>query len=589
MRTNWRAPFHPLLETFLNSLICMNSLHFCTKTFFWSLMHKTVSWTTTNSPVRFRLLWAISCSCRNCLYLHCGSCCVFWLLMQFISKKASLQQPSDWAYPWRLWQSQATQLLVWFFFPLFPLTPIVLWKNRRLDYNQLSGTIPSALGNLPTLINLYCPWHFASLQTNMKNSSKKKKRDLHTNQLSGTIPSTLGVFAKLSSLFVDALTNQISVINDPWLSHFLIEKKQHWNRFLYDNQLSGTIPFNLGNLTSLQSLFEFFNHAVSLSEWLTEALKKQQESCKQPPCWDYPNLVLKSQQPHLHVWSFISFLLPFMFLILFLKKNKKQTETWALTNSLARFPLSSTTTASASCNSSHLSSIVLFSFLHPLTQNCSQVHQQQSIVWSLSFSFGDLQQHFPVCSCSFLFGCFQIPHDRWNKKMKRNVSNNQLSGPIPEFSGPINYRSVMFDHPVLRSLCDTDQQEKKKKKWHEPQLFERDASFCSPTKPFTDFFQRLFQLLLVSSSSLVLACPHWKWSLCAMRWSIEPSPLLLLQQQWLPVCHSVPLYFCFLPCSTWICPLWISSCQLLLPLCCTHSRWKPPPLNLSRLIIPINW
>ena len=72
----------------------------------------------------------------------------------------------------------------------------------ELPRNQLSGTIPSILGNLANLESL----------------------SLEGNQLSGTIPSALGNLAFLEGLY------------------------------LYDNQLSGTIPSTLGNLDHLGSL-----------------------------------------------------------------------------------------------------------------------------------------------------------------------------------------------------------------------------------------------------------------------------------------------------------------------------------------------
>ena len=70
------------------------------------------------------------------------------------------------------------------------------------DDNQLSGPIPSELGNLANLVEL----------------------GLHDNQLSGSIPSELGNLANLVGLG------------------------------LHDNQLSGPIPSELGNLANLQVL-----------------------------------------------------------------------------------------------------------------------------------------------------------------------------------------------------------------------------------------------------------------------------------------------------------------------------------------------
>ncbi|MEN8219751.1 MAG: Calx-beta domain-containing protein, partial [Pseudomonadota bacterium] len=71
-----------------------------------------------------------------------------------------------------------------------------------LHSNQLTGTIPSELGNLSYLEYLY----------------------LHSNQLTGTIPSELGNLSKLTRLYLSS------------------------------NQLTGTIPSELGNLSKLTKL-----------------------------------------------------------------------------------------------------------------------------------------------------------------------------------------------------------------------------------------------------------------------------------------------------------------------------------------------
>ncbi|MFC1481593.1 FG-GAP-like repeat-containing protein [Candidatus Neomarinimicrobiota bacterium] len=76
-----------------------------------------------------------------------------------------------------------------------------------LPSNNLSGTIPTTIGNLTGLTNLR----------------------LLNNSLAGTIPDTIGNLTNLTHLY------------------------------LYDNQLSGTIPVSIGNLTSLESLYLYQN------------------------------------------------------------------------------------------------------------------------------------------------------------------------------------------------------------------------------------------------------------------------------------------------------------------------------------------
>ncbi|WP_088894788.1 DUF4347 domain-containing protein [Leptolyngbya ohadii] len=108
---------------------------------------------------------------------------------------------------------------------------VELWGDRvaslYLHLNNLSGTIPSELGNLSILYSL----------------------DLSANQLSGTIPSSLGSLSSLASLNLGE--NQLSGAIPVELGNlsklgFLV---------LGTNNLSGTIPSQLGNLNNLGSLY----------------------------------------------------------------------------------------------------------------------------------------------------------------------------------------------------------------------------------------------------------------------------------------------------------------------------------------------
>ena len=94
------------------------------------------------------------------------------------------------------------------------------------NYNQLSGTIPSSLGNLANLqyLDLGINQLSGTIPSSLGNSGNLQYLDLRINQLSGTIPSSLGNLANLQYLY------------------------------LYDNQLSGTIPSSLTNLANLSYL-----------------------------------------------------------------------------------------------------------------------------------------------------------------------------------------------------------------------------------------------------------------------------------------------------------------------------------------------
>ena len=96
----------------------------------------------------------------------------------------------------------------------------------NLTGNQLSGTIPPALGNLTSLTVL----------------------DLHSNQLSGTVPSQLGKLANLTVLSLD--NNRLSGEIPSQLGALTNLARLYLSR----NQLSGTVPSTLGNPANLAVL-----------------------------------------------------------------------------------------------------------------------------------------------------------------------------------------------------------------------------------------------------------------------------------------------------------------------------------------------
>src|SRR3989338_1373568 len=83
---------------------------------------------------------------------------------------------------------------------------------RWLYDNQLSGTIPSSIGNLAQLQSLYVHCCFQSRQhsyivTHSFNPTSLIScvimfRQLYSNQLSGTIPSLIGNLVQLGILYV---------------------------------------------------------------------------------------------------------------------------------------------------------------------------------------------------------------------------------------------------------------------------------------------------------------------------------------------------------------------------------------------------
>ena len=120
----------------------------------------------------------------------------------------------------RLWRNQLSGEIPSELGNLANLTQLILYRN------QLSGEIPSELGNLANLTTLYL-WGnqlSGSIPSELGNLTNLNFLDLGINQLSGSIPSELGNLAHLTFLS------------------------------LRDTQLSGSIPSELGNLTNLTQL-----------------------------------------------------------------------------------------------------------------------------------------------------------------------------------------------------------------------------------------------------------------------------------------------------------------------------------------------
>nr|NIM13762.1 hypothetical protein [Candidatus Aminicenantes bacterium]NIM80428.1 hypothetical protein [Candidatus Aminicenantes bacterium]NIN19821.1 hypothetical protein [Candidatus Aminicenantes bacterium]NIN43697.1 hypothetical protein [Candidatus Aminicenantes bacterium]NIN86447.1 hypothetical protein [Candidatus Aminicenantes bacterium] len=120
-----------------------------------------------------------------------------------------------------------------------------------LNTNQLSGSIPSELANISILQDLYLHYNqlSGSIPPELGNVSTLEGLNLSNNQLSGSIPSELGNLSRLDWLSLSG--NQLSGSIPSELGN--LGRLECLS--LAENRLSGSIPPELGNLANLETLW----------------------------------------------------------------------------------------------------------------------------------------------------------------------------------------------------------------------------------------------------------------------------------------------------------------------------------------------
>ena len=128
-----------------------------------------------------------------------------------------------------------------------------------LDTNELTGPIPSSIGNLTNLerLVLFDNLLTGPIPSSIGNLTNLNRLSLSGNILAGPIPSSIGNLTNLNRLLIsgNALTGPIpSSIGNIVNLQFLI---------LNDNELNGDIPTSIGNLTELRILRLATNERLS--------------------------------------------------------------------------------------------------------------------------------------------------------------------------------------------------------------------------------------------------------------------------------------------------------------------------------------
>lgn len=116
-----------------------------------------------------------------------------------------------------------------------------------LGLNNLTGTLPTSIGNLSNLesLKLFFNQLEGTLPSEIGNLTQLQVLDLNSNNLIGEIPSTIGNLSKLNTLLLSS--NQLSGM----LPEEISTLSNLTSLVVFDNQLSGDIPLSYNQLKNM--------------------------------------------------------------------------------------------------------------------------------------------------------------------------------------------------------------------------------------------------------------------------------------------------------------------------------------------------
>ena len=127
-----------------------------------------------------------------------------------------------------------------------------------LNGNEISGTIPTVLGELSRIIQLDLGWNqlTGTIPAELGQLSTLQTLTLAGNELSGSIPAELGQLSNLTDLYLQF--NESSHLSGT-IPAELGQLTKLENLILSGNEFTGSIPAELGNLMSLRNLHLQYN------------------------------------------------------------------------------------------------------------------------------------------------------------------------------------------------------------------------------------------------------------------------------------------------------------------------------------------